>query len=85
MCQVAKVMGADSSSLQGLAEGFAALDPEGSGKIPYEAVRELLASGKYDLSEVEVRGTRVAGSREEQTQSLILPCTGTPLHHMIGG
>lgn len=54
-------MGADSSSLQGLAEGFAALDPQGTGKIPYQAVREMLASGKYDLSDVEV------STRELQT------------------
>eukprot|EP00878_Enallax_costatus_P017437 GHUV01018315.1.p1 GENE.GHUV01018315.1~~GHUV01018315.1.p1 ORF type:complete len:541 (+),score=186.60 GHUV01018315.1:610-2232(+) len=55
LCQVAKVISADSGSLQGLAEAFAALDPQHTGKIPYEAMRDLLASGKYDLSEVEVR------------------------------
>lgn len=70
------MMGADAVSLQGLAESFAALDPEGTGKIPYEAVRELLASGKYDLSEVEVRqetgeggdGTRLV------TAALLIHC-----------
>eukprot|EP00775_Hariotina_reticulata_P009371 gene9371-9534_t len=53
--QVAKVMAADPACLQGLAEAFSALDTENSGRIPYSQVVALLKSGKWDLSEVEVR------------------------------
>lgn len=60
LCQVAKVISADEGSLQGLAEAFTTMDPQHTGKVSYEAMRELLASGKYDLSEVEVR-RRVSG------------------------
>lgn len=56
--QVAKLMVAEHANLQGLAEVFACLDMQGSGKIPLEAVHGLLASGNYELSEVEV-GTRL--------------------------
>jgi Ca2+-binding EF-hand superfamily protein len=52
--QVAKVMAADPACLQGLADAFAALDTEHSGRIPYSQVVALLKSGKWDLSEVEV-------------------------------
>jgi len=53
--QVAKVMAADPACLQGLADAFAAMDTEGSGRVPYSEVVALLKSGKWDLSEVEVR------------------------------
>eukprot|EP00879_Flechtneria_rotunda_P012148 GHRR01012688.1.p1 GENE.GHRR01012688.1~~GHRR01012688.1.p1 ORF type:complete len:194 (+),score=70.90 GHRR01012688.1:157-738(+) len=44
----------DVPLLQGLAQGFAALDLTKRGCIPYSQVAALLQSGKYDLSGVEV-------------------------------
>jgi Ca2+-binding EF-hand superfamily protein len=48
-------MAEEGSTLQGLANGFKALDPDGTGRVPYQDVVKLLNSGNYDLSHGEVR------------------------------
>ena len=48
-------MADEGSTLQGLAHGFKALDPHGTGRVPYQDVVKLLNSGEYDLSPGEIR------------------------------
>jgi hypothetical protein len=46
----------DGAVLQGLADAFRKLDPDGSGRVPFERAAAELREGPYDLSESEVGG-----------------------------
>jgi len=52
--EVATLMLQDDSTLQGLSSAFRKLDPEGSGRVPFERALAELRDGDYDLSKSEV-------------------------------
>jgi hypothetical protein len=61
---VASAMAADDATLQGLAQEFRALDPDGSGRIAYDKVVALLNSGRCVGVWVWVRRGRVGACRQ---------------------
>ncbi len=52
--EVAHLMLQDPASLQGLAEAFHKLDPQGTGRVPFAVAAAELRDGEYDLSDSEV-------------------------------